>query len=109
MSDNRVGSSDGATRPAGIADRASVASEAIQVRILPDGDARTASLLSRTAEALQLDLRGYAIPPGAIVEIEIGSVLYWGETSAPDDAGCRVRIEHWLDRESLALDRKHWG
>jgi hypothetical protein len=79
------------------------------VRVLPDGDARAAALLGWDGDALGLDLGDCAAAPGAVLEIEVGPMLYWGELRNRGDLGCWVRIEHSLDRAALASDREHWG
>ena len=107
MSDNRVGTSERTTRPGGHPS-GGPAEEAL-VRVLPDGDARTATLLGWDGDALGLDLGDQEVAPGAVLEIEAGSVLYWGELRNRGDLGCWVKIEHSLDRAALASDRERWG
>jgi hypothetical protein len=109
MSDSRAEEAVCAAPPAGCRERAGGSAGAVQVRVLPDGVSRAATLLSRRGHIMRLDLGACDALPGAALEIEAGTVLYWGELSSRGDLGCVVKLEHSLDRASLDLNRDRWG
>ena len=82
----------------------------VRFRVLPEGEFREASVLGWKGHVLKLDLQGWDSPTlGAPLEIESGYMLYLGELCQRDGPVGSVRVEHALDRASLAADRDHWG
>ncbi len=109
MSDNWPGGLACADTPADSRRPAGTPTEAVQARVLPDGDALCATLLTWKGDAMLLAFGGREPAPGVVLEIEAGSMLYWGELLDRAKSGCWVRVEHSLDRSALALNRNSWG
>jgi hypothetical protein len=81
----------------------------VRFRVLPHGEFREALHFGWKGRTMELDLQGQDVAPGALLEIESGSMLYLGELSQRDGPVVAVRVEHSLDRAKLATDRDHWG
>ncbi len=79
------------------------------MRVLPDGEARPATLLGRKGNTVWLDMRDREAALGAALEIEAGSMLYWGEVRERNGSCYWVKLENSLDRAALASEREHWG
>ena len=95
--------------PADSRDPASDLAETAHVRALPDGKPCDATLVGWNGDAMRLELSDRDAALGGALEVEAGSVLYWGELRSRDGSCCWIRVEHSLDRATLALDRKRWG
>jgi hypothetical protein len=81
----------------------------IKVRRLPDGEFSDAVQVSSAGHFLEFETSGHPHPLGSLLEIEQGSMLYWGELQQVDGATARVCIEHSLDRSRLQPIREIWG
>ena len=82
---------------------------AVRVRCLPDGVFSQAFEIPSDGRFLELDVTGNRFPLGSLVEIEKGSMLYWGELKQWVDRKALVWIEHSLDRSKLQPIRETWG
>jgi hypothetical protein len=107
MSDNPAGGSACAAPPADLC--AGDPAQSVQVRVLPDGDPRPAAVLGWKGDSMRVDFGNRGFAPGAVLEIEAGPILYWGELRDRRDAGWWIKVEHSLDRSALASDRERWG
>ena len=58
---------------------------------------------------MRVEMEDYEPALGAALEIEAGSMLYWGELRDRGDAGLWIKVEHALNRAALASDRERWG
>ena len=106
-----------AERCAGIAVPASADSQKIEpeyshavpatVRVLPHGESQTARLLGWRGLMIEMQFPNPPAP-GAPLEIESGSTLYWGELQTCTEGIGLVLVEHSLDRAALETERDQW-
>ena len=96
-SDSVIPRADAALAPEGRA--------TVRVRVLPRGEFRDARLLDWKGALLEVDLTGSDCVPGEPLEIESGSMLYWGALQRRAGSLGAVLVEHSLDRAALASDR----
>ncbi len=94
--------------------------EAVVLRRLPAGDRFNGILHGVEGDRLRLTVgrRQFAesgsqstdpsLPSGSLVEITGPTRLYLGEVISQGEPSLVVRIEHSLDRASLALLRQNW-
>jgi hypothetical protein len=81
----------------------------VKVRCLPDGDFHDALQVSSEGRFLELELTGESLPLGSLLEIEQGSMLYWGELQQVEGTTATVFVEHLLDSSGLQPIREIWG
>jgi hypothetical protein len=81
----------------------------LKVRRLPNGEFYDALQVSSGGHFLELDVTGGSLPLGSLLEIEQGSMLYWGELKHLEGSTVKVAIEHSLDRSGLQPIREIWG
>ena len=84
---------------------------AVTLRSLPDGDRRNGYQSGWKGCFLELDLEqeSQELCPGALLEIECGSMLYWGELQERKGSVAVVLVEHRVDRASLAAIQETWS
>jgi len=81
----------------------------VRVRRLPDGKFRDAAQISLEGRFLEVDVTGEALPLGALLEIENGPTLFWGQLQQIKGSSAIVSIEHSLDTSRLEPIREVWG
>jgi hypothetical protein len=81
----------------------------LKVRRLPDGQFSDVLEVSSGGRFLEFESSGERLPLGSLLEIEQGSMLYWGELQQLVGSTARVAIEHSLDRSRLQPIREIWG
>ena len=81
----------------------------VRLRCLPDGVFQDASELGWKGRVLELDGTGLDLLPGALLEIESGAMLYFGEFLRNDGSTATVLVEHSLDRAKLQPIQQIWG
>jgi hypothetical protein len=81
----------------------------VRVRRLPDGAFREATQISLEGRFLELDIGGETLPLGALLEIENGPTLLWGQLQQRKGDSAIVAIEHSLDTSRLGPIREVWG
>ena len=81
----------------------------VRLRSLPDGAFHDASELAWKSRLLELDITGIDLHPGALLEIQCGSMLYFGELLRNDGSTASVLIEHSVDRARLKQIQQTWG
>lgn len=81
----------------------------VRLRCLPDGVFQNAWELDRKNQILELDVTGIELTQGALLEIESGSMLYFGELVRVDESTASVLIEHSVDRARLKPIQQTWG
>jgi hypothetical protein len=81
----------------------------VRVRRLPDGEFRNAFQTSSGGRFLELDVTGEELSLGSLLEIELGTTLFWGELLQLVGSTAVVRIEHSLDTSKLPPIREIWG
>ena len=81
----------------------------VRLRCLPDGAFHDAFELAWKSRLLELDVTGIELPQGALLEIECGSMLYFGELLRNDGSTASVLIEHSVDRARLQAIQQTWG
>ena len=81
----------------------------MKVRRLPNGEFSDAIQVSSGGHFLEFESSGQLPPLGSLLEIEHGSMLYWGELQQLEGSTARVFIEHSLDRARLQPIREIWG
>jgi hypothetical protein len=81
----------------------------IKLRRLPDGPFQEAFEVGLTGRLLEVDLAGSDLPMGALLEIERGTMLCFGELRQKTSSTAVVLIEHALDRTRLKPIQEAWG
>jgi len=81
----------------------------VRVRCLPDGKFCDACEISVQGRSLELEVMPESFPPGALLEIERGELLFWGELQQLEGTRALVSIEHSLDTSRLQPVREIWG
>jgi hypothetical protein len=81
----------------------------VKVRCLPDGEFRDALQTASDGRFFELDVTADSFALGSLLEIEKGSMLYWGELKQFVGPAAFVLIEHSLDRSRLQPIRDIWG
>lgn len=81
----------------------------MRLRRLPDGAFHEAVELGWKGPALEVGLTDLELPLGALLEIECGSMTYFGELQQKSGSTALVLIEHSLDRAKLGPIRQAWG
>lgn len=81
----------------------------VRLRCLPDGAYQHAFVLGWKSRLLELDVTGMELPQEGLLEIECGSVLYFGELLGNDGSTAGVLIEHSVDRAKLQPIQQTWG
>jgi hypothetical protein len=94
--------------PSSQAESPAVSGVAVRVRHLPDGQYDEARWLGLSGHDLEIDLLGQNLAVGALLEIERGQVLYWGELYRGSGSRALIRIENSLDLARLADERDAW-
>jgi hypothetical protein len=79
------------------------------VRVLPRGEFQEAFLLGWNGPLAEVTIPGSDCVPGDPLEIESGSMLYWGALQRRDGSVGVVLVEHSLDRAALVSDRDQWA
>ena len=82
---------------------------AVQVRVLPDGKSQDARLIGWKGRLLELEVSGYSFPPGTLLEIEHGGMVYLGEVQQQTGPSLVVAVEHSVDRGRLKPIQEAWG
>ena len=82
---------------------------AIKLRHLPEGPFQDAFEVGLRGRLLDVDLAGLDLPLGALLEIECGSMLYFGQLREKTGSAAAVLIEHSLDRAKLKPIQEAWG
>jgi len=86
-----------------------MSNRAVRLRCLPDGAFQNASELGWKGRTLELDITGCELSQGVLLEIEAGSMLYFGELVRNDGSTASVSVEHSLDRAKLEPIQQTWG
>ena len=81
----------------------------MKVRRLPDGEFSDAFQVSAGGRFLEFESSGPLPPLGSLLEIEHGSMLYWGELQHIEGYTARVFVEHSLEGSHLQPIREIWG
>jgi len=81
----------------------------IRVRRLPDGEFHDAAQISLEGRFLELNVTAEELSVGALLEIESGPILFWGELQQKNGVTAIVSIEHSLDTSRLQPIREVWG
>jgi len=81
----------------------------IRVRRLPDGAFQDATQISLEGRFLELNVTGEELPLGALLEIESGQTIFWGQLQQTNGVTAIVSIEHSLDTSRLQPIREVWG
>ena len=81
----------------------------VKVRTLPDGEFQHASEVGWVGRLLELDLSGGSFPPGTLLEIESGAMVYLGELQQQAGSRAVVAIEHSVNRSALKPIRDIWS
>lgn len=84
----------------------------VTVRLLPDGNGRSALLRGVNGQLLRVDITSVGpdinLKSGDLVEVASSGTLYLGEVRSRVDQTVVVGIEHSLDRGALAVIRQVW-
>jgi hypothetical protein len=81
----------------------------VKVRSLPDGEFQHAWEVGWTGRLLELDLPGGSFPPGTLLEIENGAMVYLGELQQQTGSTAVVAIEHAVNRNALKPIQDIWS
>ena len=81
----------------------------VKVRCLPDGEFRDAIHTASEGRFFELDVTADTFSLGSLLEIEKGTMVYWGELKQFVGPAALVQIEHSLDRSKLQPIRDIWG
>jgi hypothetical protein len=79
------------------------------VRTLPDGEFQHASEIGWNGRLLELELPGGNFPLGALLEIEQGAMVFFGELQRQTGSTAVVAIEHSVNRDLLKPIQEIWG
>ena len=85
------------------------ATKAMKLRGLPDGDFQKGSDPIWKGHVVTVDVSDQGFPPGALLEMECGSMTYLGELQRRSGSIHEILVEHSLDRAKLEYMDDSWG
>jgi hypothetical protein len=81
----------------------------VKLRALPDGDFKKGSNPIWNGRVVTVDVPDGGFSPGALLEMESGSVTYLGELQRRSGSSHEILVEHSLDRAKLEYVNDTWG